>query len=123
MSLETLKFHVFKSRLCFSPFIAHQFFGNAITCEWWNYVWIQEGLATVFEYLTPEAVLPQYRMKHLFNLQLQNGLRVDADEMVRPMTNVVDTNEQLPGLFDRIAYDKCKIFVTSFYTHKSQFFL
>lgn len=90
------------------PFIAHQFFGNAVTGEWWNYIWIQEGLATFFEYFTSDAVLPDYRLKHLFNLQLQNGLRVDAEESIRAMTNVVDKNEQLPGLFDRIAYDKCE---------------
>lgn len=47
-------------------------------------------------------------MKHLFNLQLQNGLRVDADEAIRPMTNAVNRNEDLPGVFDRIAYDKCE---------------
>jgi hypothetical protein len=47
-------------------------------------------------------------MKHLFNLQLQNGLRVDADESIRPMTDVLDKNENLPGIFDRIAYDKCE---------------
>jgi Peptidase family M1 domain len=88
--------------------IAHQFFGNAVTCEWWSYLWMQEGLATVFEYLLPEAVLPDYQTRQLFSLQLQNGLRVDAVESVRPMTNVVDKNEQLPGLFDRITYDKCE---------------
>lgn len=47
-------------------------------------------------------------MKQLFNLQLQNGLRVDADENIRPMTNALDKNEDLPGIFDRIAYDKCE---------------
>jgi hypothetical protein len=47
-------------------------------------------------------------MKNLFNLQLQNGLRVDADESIRPMTDVLDKNENLPGIFDRIAYDKCE---------------
>lgn len=89
--------------------VAHQFFGNAVTCEWWDAIWIQEGLATVFEYHTSHEVLPQYRMKHLFNLQLQNGLRVDAVEAVRAMTSNVDTNEELPGVFDRIAYDKCEL--------------
>lgn len=88
--------------------LAHQFFGNAITCEWWSYLWIQEGLATVFEYLMPDTILPDYKTKQLFSLALQHGLRVDATETVRPMTIAVDRNEQLPGLFDRITYDKCE---------------
>lgn len=96
--------NVFQSRLFHE---AHQFFGNVVTCEWWSYIWIQEGLATLFEYLTSDTSLPEYRLKHLFNLQLQNGLRVDADESIRAMTSAVGRNEDLPGMFDRIAYDKC----------------
>lgn len=48
-------------------------------------------------------------MKHLFNLQLQNGLRVDSSASVRAMTSAVERNEDLPGVFDRIAYDKCEL--------------
>lgn len=78
-----------------------------MTCEWWSDIWIQEGLATVFEYLIPDELFPEYRTKHLFNLQLQNVLRVDSSDSIRAMTNAVDENKELPAVFDAIAYDKC----------------
>lgn len=93
-------------------------FLSAITCEWWNYIWIQEGLSTLFEFLIPDDALPEYRLKDLFNLKLQNGLRFEANDSTRPMTNVVDSNAQLPGIFNTIAYDKCEVKATLPLLHK-----
>ena len=89
--------------------LGQQFFGNAVTCKWWNQIWLNEGFATLFEYLLVDNVYPKMRMQDYFNVQkLQNALKVDALETTRAILSDAETPAGISGLFDRIAYDKCK---------------
>lgn len=89
--------------------IGHQFFGNVVTCKWWDHIWLNEGFATLFEYLLVDNVRPELRMKDYFNVQkLQNAMKSDSLESSRAMYSNAETPAEISGLFDRIAYDKCK---------------
>ena len=33
-----------------------QWFGNLVTCSWWDYTWLNEGYASYFEYMALEAL-------------------------------------------------------------------
>lgn len=89
--------------------LGHQFFGNVVTCKWWDQIWLNEGFATLFEYLLVENTHPELRFRHYFNVQkVQNAFRSDALETTRAMLSYAETPSDISGLFDRIAYDKCK---------------
>lgn len=45
-----------KSALVITHELAHMWFGNEVTPDYWNYVWLSEGFATYFEFLITSQV-------------------------------------------------------------------
>lgn len=87
--------------------LAHQFFGNAVTCEWWDTIWLNEGFATVFEYHLTGILYPEWRVRDLFNLRtLQNVFRNDARDVTLPMTKPLFTPTEISNAFNYVVYAK-----------------
>ena len=86
--------------------MAHQWFGDLVTMQWWDDVWLNEGFATWMESKPVEAWKPEW------NVQLDDvraGERsLDADSLAntRPIHQPADTPAQILESFDEIAYEK-----------------
>lgn len=73
-----------------------------MTCKWWDQIWLNEGMATLFEYLLVDNVYPDIKTQEFFNVnKLQLALKVDALEKTHPMTFDGET------LYE-IVYYKCE---------------
>ena len=77
----------FKNRVAYvvAHELAHQWFGNLVTMDWWNELWLNEGFATWVGWLAVDHLHPGKRFRAgLYNGRLLTTcLRMEGLESVR----------------------------------------
>ena len=84
--------------------LAHQWFGDLLTCRDWSNGWLNEGFATYFEALWTEHHLGRDEFIHEMYGNAQTYLGEDSSRYRRPI--VAYTFNQPIDLFDRHLYEK-----------------
>ncbi|MDO5475307.1 MAG: M1 family metallopeptidase, partial [Candidatus Saccharibacteria bacterium] len=46
--------------------LSHQWFGDLVTMEWWDDLWLNESFATVMEYFAVDFIYPEYKIFESF---------------------------------------------------------
>jgi aminopeptidase N len=84
--------------------LAHQWFGDLLTCRDWSHAWLNEGFATFFEAIWREHDLgdDEY-LYHIFEC-VEEYLHEDAERYRRPI--VCNTYRSPIEIFDRHLYEK-----------------
>ena len=84
--------------------LAHQWFGDLLTCRDWSHGWLNEGFATYFEALWREHHLGRDEFIYEMHANAQSYLSEDSERYRRPI--VAYTFNQPIDLFDRHLYEK-----------------
>lgn len=87
--------------------LAHQWFGNLVTMEFWNDLWLNEGFASYIEYMGTEAVFPDWGMREqILKDDCYRVISIDASLATHPIVQNVSNPDQITEIFDAITYSK-----------------
>jgi aminopeptidase N/puromycin-sensitive aminopeptidase len=86
--------------------MAHQWFGDLVTMQWWDNIWLNEGFATWMENKPVEAMHPEWNIDQMVASGMNDTLNLDAQPTTRPIRAKADTPEEIEQMFDGIAYGK-----------------
>ncbi|XP_078311638.1 puromycin-sensitive aminopeptidase-like [Crassostrea virginica] len=87
--------------------LAHQWFGNLVTMEWWTHLWLNEGFASWIEYLCVDYCFPEFDIWTQFvNSDLGRALEMDALHNSHAIEIPVGHPDEVDEIFDAISYSK-----------------
>ncbi|KAI3455597.1 hypothetical protein Pfo_012260 [Paulownia fortunei] len=86
--------------------VAHHWFGNLVTMEWWTHLWLNEGFATWVSYLVTDRLFPEWKIWNRFLQETIDGLRMDALEQSHPIEVEIQHARSVLEYFDAISYQK-----------------
>jgi tricorn protease interacting factor F2/3 len=87
--------------------IAHQWFGNLVTMEWWNDLWLNESFATFMATKFVDKFYPEWDLWNQFVEDAMNvAMGLDSLKTTHPIDVKVNSTAEIREIFDAISYDK-----------------
>jgi aminopeptidase N len=86
--------------------MAHQWFGDLVTMQWWDDLWLNEGFATWMETRPLAASKPEWNLPVDEAQANQRAIDLDSLRSTHAIHTPVRTPAEIEALFDTITYQK-----------------
>jgi len=86
--------------------MAHQWFGDMVTMQWWDNLWLNEGFATWMESKPVAKWKPEWNFPQDDADDLNSTLNLDSQATTRTIRARAETPDEINEMFDGIAYGK-----------------
>ena len=85
--------------------LAHQWFGDLVTMDWWSALFLNEGFASLTEYIGCDEATPQFEASRGFYASTVIPAMVAVQWAAsRSLESPVDSSAQIESQFDGVAY-------------------
>ena len=104
--------------------LAHQWFGNLVTMDFWDGLWLNEGFATWMSWYSCNRFYPEWKIWQSFVTgDLQSALSLDSLRSSHPIEVPVKRASEINQIFDAISYSKgsCVLRMISAYLGEQTF--
>eukprot|EP00930_Biecheleria_cincta_P105887 TRINITY_DN9895_c0_g1_i3.p1 TRINITY_DN9895_c0_g1~~TRINITY_DN9895_c0_g1_i3.p1 ORF type:complete len:886 (-),score=194.02 TRINITY_DN9895_c0_g1_i3:264-2921(-) len=98
-----------KQRICsvIAHELAHQWFGNLVTMQWWDDLWLNEGFANWMQTFCSDKLFPEWQLWEAYvGMEQQRALQLDALRSSHPIQVPIKKAEEVEEVFDAISYCK-----------------
>ena len=92
--------------------MAHQWFGDLVTMEWWDDLWLNEGFASWMESKTTAHFNPDWQAELDRVGGRESAMALDGYATTHPIVQKIKTVEQTSQAFDSITYQKGEAVIT-----------
>jgi aminopeptidase N/puromycin-sensitive aminopeptidase len=86
--------------------MAHQWFGDMVTMQWWDNLWLNEGFASWMESKPVAKWKPEWNFPQDDARDLDTTLNLDSQKTTRTIRAKAETPSEINEMFDGIAYGK-----------------
>jgi aminopeptidase N len=86
--------------------MAHQWFGDMVTMQWWDNIWLNEGFATWMEKKPIAKWHPEWHYSQDAATELDATLDLDSKPTTHAIRATADTPSEINEMFDGISYGK-----------------
>ncbi|KAK6530013.1 Aminopeptidase 2 mitochondrial, variant 2 [Orbilia ellipsospora] len=104
--------------------LAHQWFGNFVTMDFWDGLWLNEGFATWMSWYSCNVFYPEWKVWESYVADnLQSALSLDSLRSSHPIEVPVKKIAEINQIFDAISYSKgsCVLRMVSQYIGEETF--
>ncbi|CAF3876821.1 unnamed protein product [Adineta steineri] len=96
-----------RNAMTISHELAHQWFGNLVTMDWWTDLWLNEGFARWIQYLAVDRFYPEWDVWTQYVADVfSQFLVLDALKSSHPIEVPIGHPSEIDGIFDTISYAK-----------------
>ncbi|KAJ3123665.1 hypothetical protein HK100_011529 [Physocladia obscura] len=87
--------------------LSHMWFGNLVTMEWWNDIWLNEGFATFVGWQITDFLFPEWNVwTDFITGSFSGALQLDGLKSSHPIEVPVKSAAEIGQIFDAISYLK-----------------